>query len=250
MTDVKSDLSVYIDKLLSENFTQIATIKENDNSKIYLYSHNKTKKKLIKRISAHRNDEVFRKVRNLECKSLSQIYEVCSDEDCVTVLEEYIDGISLLELIEKKQTLPKKQAYKITIDICDALNELHSRGIVHRDIKPSNVMVRENGEAVLIDLSIARMISSNSESDTQNLGSIGYASPEQFGLSQTGKTTDIYSLGVLLNIMLTGVHPAINQAGGFVGNMIKKMTAIEIKSRYQDVSQIKKRIKILKVFSK
>lgn len=75
---------------------------------------------------------------------------------------------------------------------------------------------------MLLDLSIARMISEKEEKDTATLGTIGYAAPEQFGLSQSTKATDIYSLGVLLNIMITGVHPTISIPKGKICRVIKK----------------------------
>ncbi len=249
MSESYSELSLYINDMLEKNFNLTSIIKESDISKIYLYTHKKSKKKIIKRVSAHRNDEVFRVIRNKVHNNLSQIYEVCSDDDNVTVIEEFIEGKTLLEILDEKNGISKKQAFQYTYDICNALEVLHSLGIIHRDIKPSNVIITNENTAVLIDLSIARIFSGNAESDTQNLGSVGYASPEQFGLSQTGKATDIYSLGVLLNIMLTGVHPAIKQAKGLIGNMIKKMTAMEIKSRYQDVKKIKRRLRLLMIFA-
>lgn len=88
--------------------------------------------------------------------------------------------------------------------LCHALEELHSLGIVHRDIKPANVMITPENRAVLLDLSIAREISSDQQ-DTRSLGTVGYAAPEQYGVAQSNRATDLYALGVLLNTMITGV---------------------------------------------
>lgn len=77
---------------------------------------------------------------------------------------------------------------------------------VHRDIKPENIILR-GSQAVLIDFDAARLHKPEHEADTQILGTTGFAAPEQYGLSQSDIRTDIYSLGVLINVMLTGNTP-------------------------------------------
>lgn len=169
------------------------------------------------------------------------IYEVCTDDLGITVLEEYIKGKRLLDILSSKP-LDKKIACKYVSQICDALIFLHSIGIIHRDIKPSNVIIKDDGTAVLIDLSIARFINEQ-ENDTQALGTPGFAAPEQFGISQSSKATDIYGLGVLLNIMLTGSHPSIDLPRGRLKKVIEKSTSTQISKRYKDAEKFKKAIK-------
>lgn len=239
MNNVDNELKEYIKNGLKNNFAKICTIKEEKQSKIYLYKHNNSGKQLIERISSNRNDEVFRILKNKEIKNLLKVYDVCTDDNGLIVLEEYIEGKSLLQIIENGP-LPIKTACRYAYNICNALNGLHSLGIVHRDIKPSNIIVNKNNEAVLIDLGIARLVSSNGEKDTQELGTVGYAAPEQFGLSQTGKSTDIYSLGILLNIMITGVHPAIDVAKGPVKRIINKSISTQISKRYSDAKNMQR----------
>ena len=118
---------------------------------------------------------------------------------------------------------------------------LHNNNIIHRDIKPANVIVKSDGHATLIDLSIATLLSVQKGNDTQNLGTIGYAAPEQFGLSQSRPETDIYALGIMMNIMLTGVHPTIEIPKG-----IKKCTAISIGERYKNIEELKKDLEKIK----
>lgn len=169
------------------------------------------------------------------------IYEVCADDSGITVLEEYIEGKRLSDILAGN-VLDKKSACKYAMQICDALIFLHSVGIIHRDIKPSNIIIKEDGTAVLIDLSIARFINEQ-ESDTQALGTPGYAAPEQFGISQSTKTTDIYGLGCLLNIMLTGSHPSVDLPKGRLKKVVEKSTATQISKRYRDAKSFKKAIK-------
>lgn len=170
------------------------------------------------------------------------IYEVCTDDSGITVLEEYIEGKRLSDILSNDKTLNKKTACKYVVQLCDALAFLHSVGIIHRDIKPSNVIIKNDGTAVLIDLSIARFVNEQ-ENDTQSLGTPGYAAPEQFGISQSNRATDIYGLGVLLNFMLTGSHPSVDLPKGRIKKIIQKATSTQISKRYKDASKLQKSIK-------
>lgn len=172
------------------------------------------------------------------------IYEVCADDSGITVLEEYIEGKRLIDILSSKP-LSKKIACKYALDICEALIFLHSIGIIHRDIKPSNIIIREDGTAVLIDLSIARFINEQ-ENDTQALGTPGFAAPEQFGISQSNNTTDIYSLGVLLNIMLTGSHPSVDLPKGRLKKIVERATSTQISKRFKNAEKMKIALKLYK----
>ena len=107
-------------------------------------------------------------------------------------------------------------------------------GAVHRDIKPENVIIR-GSEAILIDFDASRIFKSGINQDTQILGTTGYAAPEQYGITQTDERADIYSLGVLLNIMLTGKHPSKELAIGRLGHIVQKCTMVNPKKRYKSV---------------
>lgn len=235
----KNELKEYIEEKLQRNFNKLITVKDTDKSKIYIFEHKDSGKKILQRISANRNDDVFRELMLIKNNNLVNILEVCSDENDLIVLEEYIDGTNLCEILQKGN-LDRKTALKYTSQICDALIILHKDGIIHRDIKPENIIITSDDNAVLIDFSIARKISSDNENDTDNLGTVGYAAPEQYGITQSNKTTDIYSLGVLLNIMLTGEHPAVTAPKGAVKKIISKATSTQISKRYQTAEQMKK----------
>ena len=179
-------------------------------------------------------------MKNKQNKNTVTVYDVCADEQGIVVLEEYVEGKTLSEIFEAGN-LSKKKACNIAVQICDSLSFLHSVGIVHRDIKPSNIIIKDDGTAVLIDFSIARLIN-NSEKDTQALGTPGFAAPEQFGISQSISATDIYSLGVLLNIMLTGSHPSVSLPKGAIKNVIKKCIKVQISKRYKNADKLRKAI--------
>lgn len=106
--------------------------------------------------------------------------------------------------------------------------------IVHRDVKPDNVIIRGT-EAVLIDFDASRIYKNENREDTQILGTTGFAAPEQYGLSQSDGRADIYALGVLLNIMLTGEHPSRKLASGRMGRIVQRCTMVNPEKRYKNI---------------
>ena len=175
--------------------------------------------------------EVYRRLLPVLCPHLPQIMEAAEQDGQTAVLEEYVQGDTLAELLMGAR-LTEREARQVTIQLCQALHVLHSMGAVHRDVKPENVILR-GSDAVLIDFDAARIYKVASESDTQVLGTTGFAAPEQYGIFQSDERADIFSLGVLLNIMLTGKHPSREMAAGKMGRIVRKCTMTAPEQRYQ-----------------
>ena len=152
-------------------------------------------------------------------QNLVQMIGLCEyepDRGPIFILSGYVGGITLEKHVkEQLSTLPQEERInKISQEMChvlDALQYLHSRGVVHRDVKPSNIML-ENGNTIkLMDLGIARLNGGNRYSQFGFIGTPQYAAPEQIlrdrdHMELTAKT-DIYSLGVTFYELLTGVNP-------------------------------------------
>lgn len=170
------------------------------------------------------------------CENLPQVYDVIDTDDGQVVLEEYVDGVTVADLAECGR-IRYAQAVKILRGVCHALSVLHEKGFVHRDVKPENVVVRQSGQAVLVDLNISRKVS-NAGRDTMIMGTVGYASPEQLGLTQSDARTDIYACGVLLNVMLTGKHPSEQLARGRAGRIVRRCTAVNPNDRYPSAKRL------------
>ena len=234
-----SDIKQYIDDALASDYTFVQELSKTSIHTLKLYENKNIHKHLVLIESKHRNDEVFRSLRGVRTQGYTpQIYEVASEEDALYVLEEYIEGEPLSEYLMQDKQLSKERVIDILIDICEALSILHGLQIVHRDIKPENIVLTTQ-KACLIDFSAAKMISGKS-ADTINLGTAGFAAPEQYGVSQSLPTADIYALGVLANILLLGVHPTAEVPGGYLGKIIQKCTQTQTAKRYQSAEQLKK----------
>lgn len=242
MTESTNELQNYIETALEANCTFLKVLKHTAGNKISLYEHTATQKKLIVIRSKNFNDDVYRALQGHKFPNLPQIYEICVTEQGLLILEEYIEGQPLAALL-KEGSLPPNRAVRYACALCDALEVLHSRNLVHRDVKPSNILITPSDTAVLLDFNIARTITEFEEHDTHPLGTVGYAAPEQFGFAQSGKTTDIYALGVCLNVMLTGKHPSIATPKGGLQKIISKATTVQISGRYQDVGAMKKALR-------
>lgn len=161
------------------------------------------------------SEDFLRRFRNeskaialLSHPNIVKIYDVGFTDKIQYIVMEYIDGITLTEYIERQGVLKWRDAVHFTLQILRALQHAHDRGIVHRDIKSQNVMLLADGTIKVMDFGIARF---NRETDKtmseKAIGSVHYISPEQARGEMTDEKSDIYSVGVMLYEMLTGVKP-------------------------------------------
>lgn len=222
----------YLLSSIDAEYETVKTIKNSERGCVSLLQNKQNGTRFIFR-HYQGSGEVYRKLLSVSCPNLPKIMEAAEQDGMVAVLEEYIQGDSLAFLLAGACLTPA-EAREITFQLCNALWVLHSMGAVHRDIKPENVIVR-GSEAVLIDFDASRIFKSGTNQDTQILGTTGYAAPEQYGITQTDERADIYSLGVLLNIMLTGKHPSKELASGRLGRIVQKCTMVNPKKRYKSV---------------
>ena len=207
-------------------------MKERPRGSVRLIRHRESGRRLILRRFTG-NGEVYRKLLDRSCRHLPLIYEAAEQGGENLVIEEFIKGDTLAFLLQGA-LFSQAETTQIVRQLCQALWVLHSMGAVHRDIKPENVILR-GSDAILIDFDAARLHKETHDTDTQILGTTGFAAPEQYGLSQSDLRTDIYSLGILINVMLTGEHPSKSwQKDGWAG-VIQRCTQINPTKRYKNV---------------
>ena len=144
---------------------------------------------------------------SLQHENIVHIYDYWK-KPAYAIVMEYVDGINLADIIAKIGALPVDVAIMIAVQVCNALDYAHMRGLVHRDIKPSNIMVKRNGEVKLMDFGIAH--TRDLEALTlpgMLIGTPSYMSPEQILGQQLDARSDIFSFGIVLYEMLTGIKP-------------------------------------------
>lgn len=215
---------------VTTEYDTLRVLKQSTRGTVSVVRHKKSGTRYVfRRYSG--SGEVYRRLLPVLCPHLPQIMEAAEQDGQTAVLEEYVQGDTLAELLMGAR-LTEREARQVTMQLCQALHVLHSMGAVHRDVKPENVILR-GSDAVLIDFDAARIYKDESESDTQVLGTTGFAAPEQYGIFQSDERADIFSLGVLLNIMLTGKHPSREMAAGKMGRIVRKCTMTAPEQRYQ-----------------
>jgi len=188
---------------------------------------------------------IYNKLMSIRDPHLAPVLDVKQTPDGITVFQSYISGISLDKLLLEKKQLTEDRAIEIAFDICEGLSALHKAGIVHRDINPNNIVIENSGSATVIDFGIARQYSCGKDNDTMILGTPGYAAPEQFGFSQSNEKTDIYAVGVLMNVMLTGELPNVRRADGSLKKIIGKCIEVDSRKRYKTIDALKKALKVM-----
>lgn len=208
--------------------------------KVYLVTNTIDDNIYIKKILNKENLNIYKILKEYKNKNRVEVKEYFLYEDKLIVIEEFISGKTLAQIL-KERCFREDEGIKIINDISNGLIDLHSREIevIHRDIKPENVMISNDGVVKIIDFDASRIVSDYKENDTVVLGTKGYASPEQFGFAQTDRRSDIYSMGVLLNYMLTKEYPKNKIYEGRLGEIIKKATSIDRENRYKNLEELK-----------
>lgn len=218
-------------------YRTIAVINEEHN--IFLVQDQNTQKIYVKKVLDIYNLSIYIYLRQNKITGIPQVIDICEENNRLTVIEEYISGVSLQEMMVTGQLCAASVAHYIC-DLCDILDKLHSLPvpIIHRDIKPSNIIITPCDHAVLIDFNAAKYLTNINASDTVLLGTKGYAAPEQYGFGSSTPQTDIYALGILLK-ELTSVLPAPMDS---FTPIIHRCIQIDPSNRFDSVMTLKREI--------
>lgn len=236
-----SNTYLWLKTVLDNEYTFIKNIKRTECMIINVLEnkHNKTRI-LVKYITGKAT--VYSKLLNIKHDNIPIVYEVVADDNRCIIVEEYIDGITVGEVLETG-LYTADGVYKVVYELCEALYTLHNQGIVHRDIKPENIIISKDGHIKLIDFNISRINIEKQDRDTVVLGTTGFAPPEQYGISDTDARSDIYSIGILINVMLTGEHPSKKMCSGKWQKIVNKCTQINPDERFQNVEELVRNMK-------
>ena len=185
--------------------------------------------------------DVYEQLASVRIEGVPAVKECVADDGKLIVVEEYVQGRSLKQVLDEYGLLNEEQAYEIAVQLVDILVRLHQLepAIVHRDIKPSNIIIEKNGHVNLIDFNAARHVNADKNEDTRMLGTVYFAAPEQFGFGQSDERTDIYGLGATINYIMTGDKPGAGIAECRFSDILKKCLMVDAKDRYQSAEELR-----------
>lgn len=185
--------------------------------------------------------DVYEQLASVRIEGVPAVKECVADDGKLIVVEEYVQGRSLKQVLDEQGLLNAEQAYEIAVQLVDILVRLHQLepAIVHRDIKPSNIIIEKNGHVNLIDFNAARHVNADKNEDTRMLGTVYFAAPEQFGFGQSDERTDIYGLGATINYIMTGDKPGAGIAECRFSDILKKCLMVDAKDRYQSAEELR-----------
>lgn len=203
-----------------------------------------------------RQEQILREARllkELEHPCLLAVYDFFQEEGKSCLVMEYVEGITLRDYLKKNRVAAPEQAVKWAVRLCEVLSYLHGRGqeLVYRDLKPENIMIRPDGSIKLIDLGGMLCYRDSLHGTGTLAGTPGYCPQEQWQEKRGDLTWDIYSLGVVLHEMLTGIHPS-GMSGGVLPirgydrslprgleRVVAVCTAPRKEDRYQSMEQLR-----------
>lgn len=184
------------------------------------------------------DEEFIERFRSEACSAarlshpnIVRVYDVGEDGEINYIVMEYIHGDTLKTAIRKKAPFDSRSTINVAIQIASALSQAHKAHIVHRDIKPQNILVGTDGVVKVTDFGIARAARATTMTTTANAaGSVHYFSPEQARGGYVDEKSDIYSLGITMFEMITGVLP-------FQGNNSVSIALKHINEELPDIRQ-------------
>lgn len=215
------------------NYKLLKKIGSGGMGEVYLAQDKRLKRKVALKVLQIHSDADVEKINRFEKEAraasalshpnILSVHDVGRGDTFRYIVSEFIDGVTLREYLARGP-VPLKRTIEIVTDVAKALSAAHETGIIHRDIKPENIMVRKDGLVKVLDFGLAKLdttvdanISLTATTPGLILGTPKYMSPEQVRGFEVDQTTDIFSLGVVLYEMITGVPPF---AGATVGDAI------------------------------
>ncbi len=222
-----------IEQYISEEYLTIKTLKKTPRSVVILATDSNGLPVVVKKIRAV--GLPYKKLQELNIPLLPQIFFVAEKDEFTYVVEEFVSGKNLGEELAAGITFDPDSARRIMLGLLEGMAKFHGAGIVHRDIKPSNIILQNADNVRLIDFDAARQLHEENAPDTERLGTMGYAPPEQygFGQKQTDARSDIFALGVTIKEILKENCPQNFK------KILDKCTALNPDDRYSSAEELR-----------
>lgn len=205
---------------------------------VYLVKHQETGRIYVKKILTIYNTYVYSQLKANPIKGIPKVIDYYEEDNRLTLIEEYISGVSLWDLAEEKK-LTEEDIIRYVLELCDIVGRLHALTppVIHRDIKPPNIIISSSDTVFLIDFNASKHYSPDEARDTVLMGTEGYAAPEQYGFGASSIQTDIYGIGKLIKFLFNelGIDPATTIYAPVINHCIQLVPAL----RYRDTDELK-----------
>ncbi|HEY5095492.1 MAG TPA: protein kinase [Candidatus Eremiobacteraceae bacterium] len=219
-------MQIAIDSVLANRYRIIEKIGSGGMADVYRGIDHVLERDVAVKVLTERSDEVCRRFL-LEAQSMARlnhpnivaVYDVGVDRDMSYIILEYVRGKTMRDIDRSKISFD--DAINITVQLLEALQYAHGQGIIHRDIKPGNIMLTDDHSLKVMDFGLARRMSdvSNLTQSGEIVGTIAYLPPERFLGKSGDRTSDLYSVGVLLYELLCGKLPFSHESDDLVAVM-------------------------------
>ena len=231
---------------LDSRYENLTILGNQDKKATYLAKDTVDGQIVVKKYIQKENADIYKRLQEMGERHLVKVYHVAESGQQALVIMEYVSGQTIEQMQKAGWVFSEQEVIIDTIQLLQGISEIHAQGIIHRDISPKNVLISTDGVVKLLDFDIGRKYKKSQGSDTTILGTVGYAAPEQFGFTQSDTRTDIYAVGVFMNMMLTGrlISEQVYEKGR-LGKIIAKCTQIDPKKRYQNVEELLRELKKL-----
>ena len=215
---------------MGDLYEWLDVLKQDDKKRVSLLYDKQGKQLCVMKEQPLDTMAVYQALKSMENRHIPRIYRVFREAEQCIILEEHIAGKTLSYLLDSEEPPGELEIEDILSQLCECLLPLHENGIVHRDIKPSNLLLTNDGILKLIDFGIARTVKEDGSFDTVCFGTRGFSPPEQYGFEQTDARSDIYSMGMTLQMF----HPQSKK----LQRILEKATQFAPKDRYSSVAEI------------
>lgn len=204
--------------------TDVIYVRKRDTGRLY-----------VKKLLMTYDKSIYEFLKDNPIDHMPRVIDIFESSNYLIVIEEHIEGRTVSDILDTG-VLAEDEAVRIAKSVCRILDKLHNlpTPIVHRDVKPSNIIIDPNGEVFLLDMNVAKWFDEDKTHDTWFLGTQSFAAPEQagYGLSASSAKSDIYAVGVLMNVMLTNKLPNEERASGRIWDVIEKCISLDAEKRY------------------
>lgn len=189
----------------------------------------------IQKIISPAAADIYQRLKAVRSENIAAVYDVSPNKDgTFTVTEEYIDGLSLYDIAQKRR-FSAGEVRLYTDGLCCGAEALHGAGIIHRDLTYNNILLSKYGVIKIVDFDISRTHKRGGKSDTEILGTPGFAAPEQYGFAQSDEKTDIYAIGSVMDFMLKNMDGSDKE----LAFIAQKCMSFSPHERFNDIRHLK-----------